>query len=124
MLPLLWLAVQKFCLGGQFGGAKKKTRYPAILAPLTFEHGSPARTTRPHPAATHSSHSGCHTNYAITYTNVLTLQEAAELGKGSFKYAWVLDKLKAERERGITIDIALWKFETPKYYVTVIGMFI
>jgi len=46
------------------------------------------------------------------------------LGKGSFKYAWVLDKLKAERERGITIDIALWKFETPKYYVTVIGKFI
>merc|ERR1711950_73173 len=36
------------------------------------------------------------------------------------KYAWVLDKLKAERERGITIDIALWKFETPKYYVTII----
>merc|ERR1712180_418218 len=34
--------------------------------------------------------------------------------------AWVLDKLKAERERGITIDIALWKFETPKYYVTII----
>jgi translation elongation factor EF-1alpha len=32
----------------------------------------------------------------------------------------VLDKLKAERERGITIDIALWKFETPKYYYTVI----
>lgn len=50
-------------------------------------------------------------------------KEAAELGKGSFKYAWVLDKLKAERERGITIDIALWKFETPKYYVTVIGKF-
>ncbi|KAH0542884.1 translation elongation factor EF-1 alpha [Glutinoglossum americanum] len=47
-------------------------------------------------------------------------KEANELGKGSFKYAWVLDKLKAERERGITIDIALWKFETPKYYVTVI----
>ncbi|BEI83171.1 hypothetical protein CcaverHIS002_0310390 [Cutaneotrichosporon cavernicola] len=47
-------------------------------------------------------------------------KEAAELGKGSFKYAWVLDKLKAERERGITIDIALWKFETPRYQVTVI----
>ncbi len=43
-----------------------------------------------------------------------------QMGKGSFKYAWVLDKLKAERERGITIDIALWKFETTKYYVTVI----
>jgi len=36
-----------------------------------------------------------------------------------FFLAWVLDKLKAERERGITIDIALWKFETPKYMVTV-----
>lgn len=42
------------------------------------------------------------------------------MGKGSFKYAWVLDKLKAERERGITIDIALWKFDTNKYKVTVI----
>eukprot|EP00796_Vickermania_ingenoplastis_P013580 gene13580-biopygen185 len=30
-------------------------------------------------------------------------KEAAEIGKASFKYAWVLDKLKAERERGITI---------------------
>jgi len=37
-------------------------------------------------------------------------KESAELGKSSFKYAWVLDKLKAERERGITIDISLWKF--------------
>jgi len=47
-------------------------------------------------------------------------KEAQEMGKGSFKYAWVLDKLKAERERGITIDISLWKFETSKYYVTII----
>merc|ERR1712026_421980 len=47
-------------------------------------------------------------------------KEAAESGKGSFKYARVLDKLKAERERGITIDIALWKFETNKYSVTII----
>jgi elongation factor 1-alpha len=47
-------------------------------------------------------------------------KDAADMGKGSFKYAWVLDKLKAERERGITIDIALWKFETSKYYITVI----
>merc|ERR1712121_553646 len=47
-------------------------------------------------------------------------KEAQEMGKGSFKYAWVLDKLKAERERGITIDIALWKFTTPKYAVTII----
>ncbi|KFG40096.1 elongation factor 1-alpha [Toxoplasma gondii RUB] len=47
-------------------------------------------------------------------------KESSEMGKGSFKYAWVLDKLKAERERGITIDIALWQFETPKYHYTVI----
>merc|ERR1719312_567951 len=42
------------------------------------------------------------------------------MGKGSFKCAWVLDMLKAERERGITIDIALWKFNTENYYVTII----
>jgi len=47
-------------------------------------------------------------------------KEAKEIGKASFKSAWVLDKLKAERERGITIDIALWKFETAKYYFTII----
>jgi len=47
-------------------------------------------------------------------------KESAEMGKGSFKYAWVLDKLKAERERGITIDIALWKFETDNRFYTII----
>jgi elongation factor 1-alpha len=31
-----------------------------------------------------------------------------------------MDKLKAERERGITIDISLWKFETAKFYFTII----
>ena len=45
-------------------------------------------------------------------------KEAAEMAKGSFKYAWVLDKLKAERGYGITTDISLWKSETSKYYVT------
>ena len=47
-------------------------------------------------------------------------KEAEEMGKASFKYAWVLDKLKAERERGITIDIALWKFESAKRIFTII----
>mmetsp|Transcript_26164 Transcript_26164/g.23152 ORF Transcript_26164/g.23152 Transcript_26164/m.23152 type:complete len:440 (+) Transcript_26164:3-1322(+) len=47
-------------------------------------------------------------------------KESADMGKGSFKYAWVLDKLKAERERGITIDIALWKFETKGRMYTII----
>lgn len=47
-------------------------------------------------------------------------KEANEKGKGSFKYAWVLDNLKAERERGITINITLNKFETEKYFCTII----
>ena len=33
-------------------------------------------------------------------------READELGRGSIKYAWVLDKLLSERKRGIAIDIA------------------
>ena len=33
----------------------------------------------------------------------------------------MLNKLKAEHERGITIDIALWKLKTPKYNCTVIA---
>lgn len=47
-------------------------------------------------------------------------KDAEIAGKGSFKYAWVLDKLKAERERGITIQITLNKFETPKFHCTII----
>ena len=42
------------------------------------------------------------------------------MGKGSFAYAWVLDKLKSERLRGITINIALNKFSTKKYECTII----
>ncbi|KAG0826837.1 hypothetical protein G6F18_009759 [Rhizopus arrhizus] len=42
------------------------------------------------------------------------VKEDLELGKSPFKYAWVLDKLKAERERITTIDIALLKLETPR----------
>ena len=45
-------------------------------------------------------------------------KEAAEMEKGSFKYAWVWSKLKAESECGISVDISLWKFKTSKYYVT------
>jgi elongation factor 1-alpha len=47
-------------------------------------------------------------------------EEARRLGKESFKYAWVLDKLKEERERGLTIDISFYRFETPKYDFTII----
>ena len=34
-------------------------------------------------------------------------KESQQLGKDLFKYALVLDNRKAERERGITIDIAV-----------------
>ncbi|MCW4022178.1 MAG: translation elongation factor EF-1 subunit alpha [archaeon] len=47
-------------------------------------------------------------------------EEAKKLGKETFKFAWVLDKLKEERERGMTIDVAYLKFETPKYEFTII----
>ncbi|OPY19969.1 MAG: Elongation factor 1-alpha [Methanomethylovorans sp. PtaU1.Bin093] len=47
-------------------------------------------------------------------------QEAREKGKESFAFAWVMDSLKEERERGITIDIAHRRFDTDKYYFTVV----
>jgi elongation factor 1-alpha len=47
-------------------------------------------------------------------------EEARKIGKETFKYAWVLDNLKEERERGLTIDLRFLKFETKKYYFTVI----
>ena len=46
--------------------------------------------------------------------------EAEEKGKGSFAFAWVMDSLKEERERGITIDIAHKRFDTAKYYYTIV----
>jgi elongation factor 1-alpha len=47
-------------------------------------------------------------------------EESKKMGKEAFKYAWVLDNLKEERERGLTIDLRFLKFETKKYYFTVI----
>ena len=47
-------------------------------------------------------------------------KEAEEKGKGFFYFAWVMDGLKEERERGVTIDVAHKKFYTDKYYFTVI----
>ena len=47
-------------------------------------------------------------------------QEAAERGKAGFGFAYVMDGLKEERERGITIDVAHKEFYTPNYYFTVI----
>ncbi len=48
-------------------------------------------------------------------------EESEKTGKGdTFKYAWVMDNIKDERERGITIDLAFQKFETPKFFFTLI----
>jgi elongation factor 1-alpha len=47
-------------------------------------------------------------------------EEAKKMGKETFKFAWVLDTLKEERERGVTIDLRFLRFETPKYFFTVI----
>ena len=47
-------------------------------------------------------------------------KEAAAKGKATFEYAWVMDSLKEERERGVTIDIAHRRFNTDKFYFTVV----
>ena len=48
-------------------------------------------------------------------------KEANECGRGSCKYAWVFDTLRAERERGITIDCTLnWQLQTLKHQFTFI----
>jgi len=47
-------------------------------------------------------------------------KESEQSGKGSFGYAWVMDSLPEERERGVTIDIAHKKFQTKNFSVTII----
>jgi len=60
-------------------------------------------------------------------TGAVTEREARELEKlakefdrESWSYAYVFDRLKEERQRGITIDLAFRKFETPSKYFTII----
>jgi len=45
---------------------------------------------------------------------------ATEVKKETFEFAFVMDNLKEERERGLTIDVMHKRFDTPKYYFTVI----
>jgi len=47
-------------------------------------------------------------------------EEAKAKGKESFALAWIFDQLKEERERGLTIDVAHKRFDTDKYYFTII----
>lgn len=65
-----------------------------------------------------------HLLYRLGYIEEKKLKELEEQaksrGKESFKFAWILDKMKEERERGITIDLTFMKFETKKYVFTII----
>ncbi len=47
-------------------------------------------------------------------------EKAEQLGKGGFEFAFVMDNLKEEQERGVTIDLAHKRFDTDKYYFTII----
>jgi elongation factor 1-alpha len=47
-------------------------------------------------------------------------EKAAQLGKAGFEFAFVMDHLKEEQERGVTIDLAHKRFDTDKYYFTII----
>jgi elongation factor 1-alpha len=47
-------------------------------------------------------------------------EEAEEKGKGGFEFAYVMDNLAEERERGLTIDIAHQRFDTDNYYFTIV----
>ena len=65
-----------------------------------------------------------HLLYRLGYIDEKKMKELEEQakakGKESFKFAWILDKMKEERERGITIDLTFMKFETKKYVFTII----
>ncbi|BGP48462.1 hypothetical protein JCM10450v2_004338 [Rhodotorula kratochvilovae] len=47
-------------------------------------------------------------------------RQSEKIGKGSFAYAWTFDALEEERERGVTIDVAIDSFETPRRRFTLI----
>jgi len=43
------------------------------------------------------------------------------MGKNSFKYVWMANRMKKEYERGVTIDIPSWQFEINKNDITLMG---
>lgn len=58
---------------------------------------------------------------ALTEQQLRKLKEEAEkVGKATFEFAFTMDTLKEERERGVTIDISHKEFETDKYFFTII----
>jgi len=47
-------------------------------------------------------------------------EEAEKHGKVGFEFAYIMDKVKEERERGVTIDLAYQKLMTKKFQITII----
>jgi len=47
-------------------------------------------------------------------------EEAKSRGKGTFVFAYVMDNLKEERERGITIDVSYKRFDAKNHQFTII----
>uniref|UniRef100_A0A8C9YZR8 HBS1-like protein n=1 Tax=Sander lucioperca TaxID=283035 RepID=A0A8C9YZR8_SANLU len=63
-----------------------------------------------------------HLLYLLGNVNKRTMhkyeQESKKAGKASFVYAWVLDETGEERDRGVTMDVGMTKFETNSKVVT------
>ena len=58
---------------------------------------------------------------ALTDQQLRKLKEEAEkVGKATFEFAFTMDTLKEERERGVTIDLSHKEFQTAKFYFTII----
>jgi elongation factor 1-alpha len=55
----------------------------------------------------------------VDETQIKKFEDMGDKGK-TFKFAWVFDTTKEERERGLTIDLSHQRFETEKYYFTII----
>ncbi|XP_048842499.1 HBS1-like protein isoform X2 [Brienomyrus brachyistius] len=63
-----------------------------------------------------------HLLYLLGNVNKRTMhkyeQESKKAGKASFAYAWVLDETGEERDRGVTMDVGITKFETQTKVIT------
>ncbi len=58
---------------------------------------------------------------AVSEQEMKKLREEAEKhGKAGFEFAYVMDRIKEERERGVTIDLAYKKVMTQKWQITII----
>jgi len=55
----------------------------------------------------------------VDESQIKKFEDMGDKGK-TFKFAWVFDTTKEERERGLTIDLSHQRFETEKYYFTII----